>query len=63
MLACAANSFFRIGMYKDYVLMANKALREIASEKKVFDYIKECLGNSQLIELYECLRLYRGEED
>lgn len=59
MLACAANSFFRIGMYQDYILMGNKALREIASVKNVFDYIKERLSNSQLIQLDECLRLYR----
>lgn len=59
MLVCAANSFFRIGMYQDYVLMVNKALREIASVKAVFDYIKGRLGNAQLIELDECLKLYR----
>lgn len=59
MLACAANSFFRIGMYQDYILMGNRALREIASVKDVFDYIKGRLSNSQLIELDECLRLYR----
>ena len=59
MLACAANSFFRIGMYQDYVLMGNRAMREIASVKDVFYYIKERLSNSQLIELDECLRLYR----
>lgn len=59
MLVCAANSFFRIGKYQDYVLMVNKALREIASVKIVFDYIKGRLENAQLIELNECLRLYR----
>jgi len=59
MLTCAANSFFRIGMYKDYELVVNKALREIASEGKVFHYIKCRLANAQLIDLSECLRLYR----
>lgn len=59
MLSCAANSFFRIGMYQDYILIGNKALREIASVKNVFHYIKGRLSNAQLIELDECLRLYR----
>ncbi|WP_431022063.1 hypothetical protein [Erwinia rhapontici] len=59
MLVCAANSFFRIGMYQNYVLMVNKALKEIASVKSVFEYIKGRLSNAQLIDLYECLRLYR----
>ncbi|PWW12438.1 hypothetical protein [Pantoea sp. AG702] len=63
MLLCAANSFFRIGLYKDYILMVNRALKEIAAVKTLFDYIKKCATNSQLIDLVECLRLCREVKD
>ncbi|KGA25233.1 hypothetical protein AO825_14020 [Pectobacterium brasiliense] len=62
MLVRAANQYYRIGMYENYKLMTNRALREISSVKKVFDYIKARLTNAQHIDLIECFSLYREKE-
>ncbi|HDU4042423.1 TPA: hypothetical protein RFN03_004799 [Klebsiella aerogenes] len=61
MLVCAANSYFKIGMYSDYKKMGKIILGEISSVSNVFDYVKLRLNNSQYIDLMECFKLYRGK--
>lgn len=59
LLACAANSYFKIGKYKDYELTVEMALKEVSSINKVFTYIRNKLADSQHIEIEKCLELYR----
>lgn len=59
LLVCAANSYYKIEMYKNYEIMAKKALREISSRSEVFNYIEDCLSKVQHISVDECFRLYR----
>lgn len=61
-LICAANSYFRIGMYQDYVIMVKRSLREVSTVQEVFNYIRDCLSNSQSIDLLRCFDLYREGE-
>lgn len=63
MLVCAANSYYKLEMYQEYKLMAEKAMKEISSVVKVFDYIAECVSKNQCISLEECFKLYRNKAD
>lgn len=50
-LICAANSYFRIGMYQDYVIMVKRSLRK-------FRQCKRCLTISAIVYLIHNLLIY-----